>query len=92
MFFSSFINLFSKFKLTRHFCSFFRFFDKLGGALDSDRPNSRNSNLNKSYDYLDDIESASQVYYSLVFYFMNNKVLVLNSFFKLSFYIVICFN
>jgi len=38
-----------------------KFFDKLGGALDSDRPNSRNSNFNKSYDYLDDIESASQV-------------------------------
>jgi len=39
-----------------------KFFDKLGGALDSDRPSSRNSNFNnKSYDYLDDIESASQV-------------------------------
>jgi len=38
-----------------------KFFDKLGGALESDRPNSNLNFNNKSYDYLDDIESASQV-------------------------------
>ena len=44
-----------------------RFFDKLGGALESDRPNSNLNFNNKSYDYLDDIESASQVFLWLVF-------------------------
>ena len=71
-----------------------RFFDKLGGALESDRPNSNLNFNNKSYDYLDDIESASQVFFmisfcqqfsknkgkysSCYFYSSYNKVLILN--------------